>query len=559
MNDTATSKSWPDVASEIIRTLGKAAPMFILVAGLLYAGYYFYELTTQARIDYEHLYKEKLDTAQAKVDSAQKKLIEHYEKFEKITSNQILSIEKLMNLRDHADKKKSEKEVKIASLSAQLKELENQSTAAGKKATMFKADIEKAKKELSEKRVSLDEAQKKLKIREEQLNKSKKELEIATDKVMKSEKRLKGELLMRANQIEELRKQLTGIVHDILSEEISDDPKELARTVLKKMVKPEIALKEHSKNPTKGNLTNLAVIVGLSRDELKKIITENKGLGYPIWLEVSDITDPKSGTILTATSQDEVSFRNVIGVEIEDNLVVSVENIGKYVFFIRVPKINSWENRVTGIGFHYEEEMDISEWYFTNSKWTFKDLFSSDKDKPISIITGEEKSIPVLNALQYKKMFPEHFKRMVSDAEEGDIFGVNLAMAIRSDTFDSSKILSIPTLPEGLREDFNNLVRLVLKRKKNAFNYLAQIEDQELLGRFSTLILRKDFQIVSHHLTENQGIKRVNITYEYNPLEKGTNIKNASSVFQLHDDLPKWRLVRCCDPNEEGVEQKTGD
>jgi hypothetical protein len=113
--DTKVGRSYADFGVEIIQIMGKLGPVTIIVAGLLFAFYMFYQALADAQLKADQQNQQKLD-------AAQKALVETYESISTLSQKQIANVQQMLDLHDELAKATEDRRTQLGKIQDKAEE-----------------------------------------------------------------------------------------------------------------------------------------------------------------------------------------------------------------------------------------------------------------------------------------------------------------------------------------------------------------------------------------------------------------------------------------------------
>jgi peptidoglycan hydrolase CwlO-like protein len=183
----ATGRTPWDFATEFLRVLARIGPSAIVVAGFLVFGYFLYQEINKARVEADKQLQERDKQLQERLDTAQKHLVETYDKIAGMSDKLIENVNSLLTLSADIDKA-------VKKRRDELKKAEKGVEAARREAAEAKNQVEAERKWAEEVRLKKEETERQLQAQNQRLD----DLRDEADALQKDRKRDEEASIYRA-------------------------------------------------------------------------------------------------------------------------------------------------------------------------------------------------------------------------------------------------------------------------------------------------------------------------------------------------------------------------
>ena len=515
-------RSYADLGVEMIRTLGKLGPVTIVVGGLLFAGYMYYQALTEAQFKADQQNQQKLE-------AAQKALIQTYESISALSEKQLANVEQTLNLHDAVTKATQERRTQLAKLQ---KEAEAQAEKARTDAEEARAEAELARVEKAKLRAETETAKQdaeQLRAQQEALrsdsekmallrDQAKRELakleedrvklQREYDKVEEDLRKRRQSLNVRAMEIENLKRELDTLASQVMGA-VPEDPeswdelKRLAERILIREAtqQPRKLLLAAAQNPGEDNLTALRGLDGLKDEILRPILEE--GLGFKAWVRFTDEKYNET-TYFGILDTKESSYLSPLAIFMDEGRVFDVLT-GKRIFALRFPDVEDWRKLdVVAVLETYDGELEPLETTLDAplETWDLELLLSlelggGDKMGATKIF-GDVGKLPFTPMSVFAEEFPEFYAEIREDGEYRTKLDLGARMTERARGFRAETLEGMWRLDQrpDLQMRFGGLLTKAVSRDLAAArNYLMPAVGDEDIGRIAAAVLSDRFSI----------------------------------------------------------------
>lgn len=440
---TGQNRTWPDVVSEIVQALGKAAPTAIIVGGLLFAFYAFYALVAGTK-------QEQLDAAQKEVAAARTHLLDTFATLDSFTRGQLESLRNLIQLREEAETRAREAEQRVREAKDFIAEKER---------------IEGQLRQVGDHFVSV-----------------KRELNDRTRELAKTESEFQAKLQQRAKRIETLNMDLqTG-----------------AAT---KQIPASSLLSDYASNPDEASANALQDLVGVSAIELVNAIHDD--LGYAFWLTMLEIGN-ESKSYLGVVNQGGSTYGATVLIQAEE-VVVDVSDMVDEVLVFRYPQVANWNYFNTSLLVRENESnVEAISAELVGTTWSVTEHLLSGSDySSVKLEFGTEERLPVLSVSDLQSNFPDWFESVLGVQDSDEALGIE--MALRAMSFDPTNVFVPPTVPNKLKKTLLMILAAAVTRQgAEVDESVGAFVSLDTFGKIAAAALQEHFLITTYDTTSGE-------------------------------------------------------
>lgn len=529
--DDGTGRTWPDVASQALRALGFAAPIAIIAGGLLYGGYFYFQQIASAR-----------KSADEEVSKAQERLINSYERFQKISNAQLDNIESLMRLRSGADKEARLQTEQVRQLQDQARKLTNDLKDREKQITEAMAEVE-------EQRVRLLQQQDQLKARENEIAVKERRID-ASEKARKAnEDQTKLQLQERADRIKSLTDQLNALARSISSGDLGNARRLAADSIsatvdVNGLLQNALTAQKNADEQKKSE--TLQALVGLPLDQIwqKLKMMQNQDPGSFDQAIRYSITATNDKFIVVIVGRDASSYRDLFILSARDGNIYATQFYARFLF-AEMPTPEAWYDvdlASIWLGFDgpfFERDKLLKD------RPTYAELVNSWSEFALGETIGNaDVPIAAIDAAELPTASGQNWKSLVDFYEFVEPIA---ARSRKAREFSASAVAEAVPVPRGLRQAFDSMAEAVVKRKSldQLGKAVAETTNRSDLNSLAFAVLSNNVRISSQFdAGENSSV----LVLSYEPV--GVSQRDSDGVtersairFDRASDSDGWQFV----------------
>ena len=524
-------RSYADLGVEMIRTLGKLGPVTIVVGGLLFAGYMYYQALTEAQFKADQQNQEKLE-------AAQKALIETYDSISALSQKQLSNVQQMLDLHDavaaatekqrslqneaetKAEAARAEAEAaraEVAKLKADAEALRNEAEAAQRQSEAALAQAERAKEEAMQLRKDAEalrtDTQKMALLRNQaerelaKLEEDRVKLQNEHDKVQDELRKRRETLSARAKQIEELKAQLEELATQVagaapVDGESGTDGSRLAQKILEQEAsqQPRNLLMAAAQRPGQESFSALIGLDGLKESVLRPLLEE--GLGFAGWIRLAT-RDETEITYFGILDTEDDAYISPLIISLDEGRVFDVL-AGKRIFALRLPDVADWDStEVIAYLESHDGDLESLELTFDASQtlWDLERILVKEFGQEDELVTtkvfGEIGELAFTPIGAFATRYPEAYADMRENKDFSTKLELGARMTERAQGFRPAALTGMYNLEPfaDLQARFAALLTAAVKRDSSAKDYLMPYLEPGVVGRVAAAVLSDRFSI----------------------------------------------------------------
>lgn len=524
-----------DFLTELLHLLYRIGPATIVVGGFLILAFLFYQEVNKARLEADAQLQERLVTAQ-------KELIQTYQKIGGMSDQLITNIHGLLKLNTKIDNEIEESRSRYDRLhereQANLENARDQAMKAKEQADQARAKAEEARIEARQARAEADQAKEDAKeaIAEQQatnryladLDDRRKSLQVEIKTYERDKERLETALA-------ELGDRLASQREDSQSSGASqEDPDQAVREVLRGF----------AENPTDYDDDKFQTLVGSQISAFEEIVKAD--FASFLWLTDED------GTFFGFFEEIDYGYGHILAVSsFGGDAIVTVDTFA--IFVIELPRAENWYRNWLGwlsLSTRNGEEVYATYFSETVEKWNIQQL-ASWEEVDLTVVTGEPSEFDVVSFSEFKRDYPVPFENWSGQMDEFGRPALILRMSERAEGYnaESAAWVDKSALPEQLKGAFKSILVGAVTGGHNAIaDHLGPEIEQDELGILAAMALRDNPQIEFEEDVGEEDVNSVH-TWKFTVSVGATETKVPRQTFEISfqqnqdEQPPTWNLA----------------